>query len=74
MISDPPARSIQFARVQTAATALASDVLAKGYAPENVAQALVQAARDIFASDDEFLTCLIGYLQHNNERAWRFKG
>jgi hypothetical protein len=74
MISEPPPKSIQFARVQTAATLLASDVLAKGYARENVAQALVRAARDLFDSDDEFLTFMIGYLQFNNERAWSFKG
>jgi hypothetical protein len=45
MISEPPPKSIQFARVQTAATLLASDVLAKGYARENVAQALVRVAQ-----------------------------
>jgi hypothetical protein len=60
---EPPGKSIQFALIQSGATALADDAIARGYDRQNVAEALLRAARDVLGSDDQFMTALNRYLK-----------
>lgn len=60
---DPPGKSIQFALIQSGAAALAEDAIARGYDRQNVAEALLRAARDVLGSDDQLMTALNPYLK-----------
>lgn len=70
----PPDRSAQIGNARIETTVAARGLIADGYDPHCVAEALLQAARDLLESEEQFLTVLIGYLQFNSQRAWSFRG